>query len=43
MKKLIVLMILLMAAAFYLAGCQMMEGLGRDVQWTGDSLQKTAD
>jgi predicted small secreted protein len=29
--------------AVSLMGCNMMEGFGRDVQWTGESIQKTAD
>jgi predicted small secreted protein len=43
MVKRIVLIAILLAMAVCFAGCQMVEGLGKDVQWTGESIQKTAD
>jgi predicted small secreted protein len=43
MIKRIVLIAVLVAMAVCFAGCQMMEGLGQDIQWTGESIQKTAD
>jgi predicted small secreted protein len=43
MKKIIILALLLFAAAVCLSSCQAVEGFGRDVQWTGESIQKTVD
>jgi predicted small secreted protein len=42
MTKKIIISLLLLAIALCLTGCQTMEGLGKDVQWTGESIQKTA-
>ncbi|MDO8302343.1 MAG: entericidin A/B family lipoprotein [Sedimentisphaerales bacterium] len=42
MMKRIVLIVVLVAMAVCFSGCQMMEGFGKDVQWTGESIQKTA-
>ena len=43
MVKRVVLIVVLVAVAVCFAGCQMVEGFGKDVQWTGESIQKTAD
>jgi len=43
MKKRVLLIVLLVALAICFAGCQTVEGLGKDMQWTGESIQKTAD
>lgn len=43
MAKRIILALLLLTAAVCLVGCQTVGGLGRDLQWTGDSIQKTVD
>ena len=43
MVKRIVLIVVLAAMVVCFAGCQMVEGFGKDVQWTGESIQKTAD
>lgn len=43
MKRTIILLFVLFAAAVCLSGCQMVEGFGRDMQWTGESIEKTAD
>jgi len=34
--------VVLLLALFVLAGCQTMEGLGKDIQKGGDALEKTA-
>ena len=33
----------LLAAAFLLAGCNTMEGLGKDIKKGGEAIQKAAD
>jgi predicted small secreted protein len=43
MTKRIILIILLGLMAVCFAGCQTVEGFGKDLQWTGESIQKTAD
>jgi len=43
MAKLIMLIVLLLLTATCFTGCQMMEGFGKDLQWTGESIQKTAE
>jgi predicted small secreted protein len=37
------LVLLLLSMAICLVGCQTVEGFGKDLQWTGESIQKTAD
>ena len=36
-------LVLLLAAVFVLAGCNMMEGLGKDIKKGGEKLEKAAD
>jgi predicted small secreted protein len=43
MLKRIMLIAVLFVMVICFAGCQTMEGLGKDIQWTGESIQKTAD
>jgi predicted small secreted protein len=42
MMKRIVLIAVLISMSLCFAGCQTVEGFGKDVQWTGESIQKTA-
>jgi predicted small secreted protein len=42
MKK-ILLAIILIFAAFYVAGCQTVQGVGRDITWTGRAGAEVID
>jgi predicted small secreted protein len=42
MTRRIILVLLLLATAVCITGCQTVEGFGGDLKWTGDSIQKAA-
>ena len=43
MIKKIILVVLLIVAAFYFAGCQTVQGVGRDITWTGKAGAEVLD